>query len=128
MTDEEIEKAIELCESENLPCQECAYWKISLQGNNCRNVLIRDMHDYINRIKAENAKLKAVDNRVAFCNAYDHLQADYKRLIKEKQLVRKDTAKEILQEINGRYWNDIDTNGDIAGENITTQLKVYVKL
>ncbi len=64
MTDEEIEKAIELCESENLPCQECAYWKISIQGYNCRNALIRDMHDYINRLKAENEKLKDTLNAV----------------------------------------------------------------
>lgn len=59
--------------------------------------------DYINRLKAEIEKLKAVDNRVAFCKAYDHLQADCKRLVKEKEQIRKETATDIYKKVDEFY-------------------------
>lgn len=67
------------------------HWICFMKGENAL--------DYTNRLKAENEKLKVVDNRVAFCNAYDHLQADYKRVVKEKVQIRKQTAKEIYDYI-----------------------------
>lgn len=111
MTDKEIEKALDRCKIEDLPCQECAYWHIATQGYNCRNALIRDVADYINRLKVESEKLKAVDNRVAFCDAYDHLQAAYKRLVKEKQQTCTDTVRACIEEL--QYFNSYEESEQV---------------
>lgn len=103
MTDEEIEKALEICKSESLPCYECAYWNISTQGYNCRNALIRDVFDYINRLKAENAMLRISDDSKGKCTLEQH--GEIHRLQDELKQVRKDTAKEIFQAIYN--WEEI---------------------
>ena len=95
MTDEEIEKAVKICESEKLPCQDCAYWKISTQGYNCRNVLIRDMHDYINRLKVENENMHG--ELMSYKAYIDNYEEIWKSNAERK--IRKDTAKEILETI-----------------------------
>lgn len=98
MTDEEIEKALELCKSEDLPCQECAYWHIATQGYNCRNALIRDVADYINRLKAEQEDMHG---KIMNLRTYiDNHEEIWKRNAEiDKAIVRKDTAKEMLQAI-----------------------------
>lgn len=127
MTDEEIEKALERCKSEDLPCQECAYWHIATQGYNCRNALIRDVSDYINRLKADNATLQDENRRVL---DWKRRQEDFinkaidrfdKELMKQKEQVSKDTVKEILQD----WYDDVVHGMGVDGCYIKEYAKKY---
>lgn len=76
LTDKEIVKALECCSEED-KCKECPYYN---KGNfKCLNYkFFKDLLDLINRLQAENERLKNAYKQVAW--ERDCFEADNKRL------------------------------------------------
>ena len=109
MTDEEIEKALEIhYRRGGLPdCETCPYFNEFCHGD-CLRTLGKDMQDYINRLKAENAILKKNADE-----AFQQGLNEMKELVAPE--IRKDTAKEILQDLyNHAKQGAHDKNNDFA--------------
>lgn len=97
MTDKEIEKALEVCPkitSADDHCGECPYFQ---KHKNCIGNIEKDALDYLNRLKAEIKRLSHSDQSKEDCTIDQH--AEIHRLRDEVKQIRKDTAKEILQEL-----------------------------
>ena len=62
MTDNKIIKALECCKNDGIICYECPYKKT----NGCMEKLSADALDLINRLQAENEKLKKAYQRCAW--------------------------------------------------------------
>lgn len=92
MTDEQIEKGLICCLADDA-CKYCPYY------DKCDThlILLRDINDYINRIKSENKKLKDTLNAIEsdLINARGNLE----NCLDEKEQIRKDTAKELFKKI-----------------------------
>ena len=109
MTDKEIEKALELCTrvSTDCSCLVCPYKKYSC-GVQCVGKLTNDVRDYINRLKAENERLSTELSH----REQDLIHADENVFYREqrvklcedeiKKQVSKETAKEIINDVEGR--------------------------
>ncbi len=92
MTDEQIEKALECCAQSNTDCDNCSY---RLPDTACVTDLQINALAYISRLKAENAILQEWKRRQRICN-----ETNTERIMQledEKVLIRKETAREILQ-------------------------------
>lgn len=104
MTDEEIEKALTQCgDLSEFDCTECP-----LEGNAlCFSIIRENALNYINRLKAKNKELQDKNRRVLdwkrrqekFNN--EMIDRFDEELKKQKEQVRKDTAKEIIGELQG---------------------------
>lgn len=102
MTDEEIEKALTQCgDLSEFDCTGCP-----LEGNAlCFSIIRENALNYINRLKAKNKELQDKNRRVLdwkrrqekFNN--EMIDRFDEELKKQKEQIRKDTAKEILQEV-----------------------------
>lgn len=98
MTDEQIEKAIECCiKGDCLHCPNMQH--NSIGATVCKQRLITVVPDYINRLKAENERLKQSDMSKENCTIEQH--AEIHKLRDELEQVRKNTAKEIIEELKG---------------------------
>ncbi len=93
MTYEEIEKALTQCgDLSDFDCKGCP-----LEGEPlCLSIILENALDYINRLKAEKEDMH--DNIVGYKAYIDNHEEIWKRNAEiDKAIVRKDTAKEILQ-------------------------------
>ncbi len=132
MTDEEIEKALTQCgDLSEFDCTGCP-----LEGNAlCFSIIRENALNYINRLKAKNKELQDKNRRVLdwkrrqekFNNEMiDRFDEELKKL---KEQIRKDTAKEILQELFGaREFEplyDRDTSGYVRLKEIKELSKKY---
>lgn len=121
MTDEEIERALEIhYRRGGLPnCETCPYYKEFCHGD-CLRAFGKDMQDYITRLKAENDILKK-----NAAEAYQQWLNEKRELIEPE--IRQETAKEILQELDSRLWDDIDMNSDIGGAEHNQTIRSLIK-
>lgn len=97
MTDKEIEKALEVCPkiiSAEDHCGECPYFQ---KHKPCIGNIEKDALDYINRLKADNARLTRENEETAI--KYKIYNGTLARAIEE---AGKEKAKEILQ----RWYDD----------------------
>lgn len=103
MTDEQIEKALKCCTSNNCDyCNECPVDKKSKEDCNCGQVLAKAALGYIERLKTENANL-TVALEVAETDK-DNLARTLEECNEELTDIRKETAKEIKG-----HWEDDST-------------------
>lgn len=126
-TDVEIEKALECClDYECGNCTDCPYYEE--KSPMCLTRLAKDALDYINRLKSAIAEAQALcRKKVGDLKANDWIKmmklAGYEvNLVSEKEKmeqVRKETAKEILQDLKGLLEGYIDTR---TGETLYKQL------
>lgn len=108
MTDEEIEKALEeRAYSKERADNGDGYW-LALKDS-----LSWDAFNYIKRLKNEIAGLTGVVEALKTDN--ENLTRTLEEANEELKTVRKEIAKEILQELNSRLWDCIDTASDIGG-------------
>lgn len=98
MTDEEIEKALEIhYRRGGLPdCETCPYYDEFCHGD-CLRAFGKDMQDYINRLKTEIAGLTGALEATKTDN--NNLTRTLEECNEELKQIRKETAKEILNEI-----------------------------
>lgn len=92
MTDEQIEQALECCigkDNNAVECLGCAKCPL-FETKDCKTILIMEMRNQTNRLKAENAILKKNADE-----AFQQGLNENRKLIEPE--IRKETAKEILQ-------------------------------
>ena len=95
MTNKKIEKALECCFGGT--CRKCPYYPTHTA--NCIVQLEKDALDYINRLKVEIEKLKAIDNIVAF-------NGNVKQAVKEFA----EKVKPIIGELVELMFNDYESH------------------
>ena len=78
----------------------------------------------IERLQKENEALKRVDNRVAFCKAYDQIRAENKRLKSEKG----NAVKEFAEKVKMLFYYEFDELiPSIMSDKIDELLQEYEK-
>lgn len=102
MTDEEIEKTIQCCAA--LPnCGKCPLKNTDGTAAGDKDLLISQSLDYINRLKEQ---LYQTEQKLAECENGYQATLDLERRMRadDKEEIRKETAKEILQAMINENW------------------------
>lgn len=111
MTDNEIKKALEICASDNLGCEDgCPY---VTKSNSCS--LKKDTLDLINRLQAENLKL--LSNLTSLQNDLTDAEAENERLKKSNEMfadigklyseIKAEAYKEFAERLKIEYAKDL---------------------
>lgn len=155
MTDEEIEKALSCCKDDSYDiCIECPIEEKYQANFSCRSILVERALKYIKRLKAEIASLtgavdalktdnenltrtlkecdEELEERVIEADENAALAMEQKlradKLEEEIKTVRKETAKEILDELDKYLWDDIDCTSDFTGREHNATVKQLINI
>lgn len=109
MTDNEIIKALECCQREyDKNCKQCPYNKYSITG--CRGELRKDTLDFINRLQAENERLKkeneilSINADTAFQDGLNEAQDLYAKQVKAE--IKSEAVREFAERLKDDSFED----------------------
>ena len=98
MTDNEIIKAFEICESTSLGCVDCPYYSRKADEK-CLPNLMRDVLDLINRQQAEIAELKEKNSGLALGLLYEVVNEDEQLRNEITKVAVSEAYKECIEKV-----------------------------
>ena len=117
LTDSEIVKALEVCD--NSFCEDCKYHDKLF---NCRDNLIRDALDLINRLQAENERLGIT------VNSYKKMYEDIQHLEMKVDKIKAEAYKECIEKVKEEYADLIEFGyADISVDGLFKKLDNILK-
>ena len=131
MTDEEIIKALALCSSEHLGCEDgCPYIPRDIKAQFCSDALKKDALDLINRQKAEIKRLENHSKEVAENCTFvmrENDKATNKRFLEALEVVKAEAIKEFIKGLK-KYNESIysEFKAKIINEDIDNFVKEMV--
>lgn len=122
----EIIKALKICTSEHLGCEDgCPRGHNGLTYARCKLEFLKDVFDLVDRQNAEIKKLKAVAD--AELDTIHNLGDDYARVLEEMQKVvekaKVDAIREYADKLCGEMWGWL---GALVSDN--TKLSIHSKI